>query len=257
MHVIRPIYCVIYSKEKGVCIMKYLVILLFILLACSGKFAIAKTMEHDNMGYENPMMLLKGSKLSKDSWQYMLDNAMYSIGDKDADVVIAYASAFSCPHCKKLKTEIMPKLAQKYALENRKILLVAHNILGYKHDLSASMLAKCLQDKKGTSNPAFHRFIHVLYENQDLWAFESSAHNSKLRSIALLAGLTEEEHDTCIDNETLSQELISLHNDLIQKVILTTSKKAFTPYIVINGHIYQDVIAYDSITNAIENIKDQ
>ena len=163
-------------------------------------------------------------------------------GNKDAQILFIEYSSPTCLHCLDYHLNIFPELKRKY-IDTGKIAYVIRDLVGNKQDLDASILARCKGDVdaqlKITSN---------LLLTQDSWAY-SSNYKAKLYNIAKEHGITGEQYDLCLKDDSKSQIQID-HTKFVFK------DKDFlgTPSFYINGELYQGEYTTTGISDFLETL---
>jgi protein-disulfide isomerase len=121
------------------------------------------------------------------------------IGDVDAPVVIEEFSSFTCPHCATFHNNNMEAI--KAALvDTGKVRFVYRDYPLNKPALDAAVMARCVPEGE------YYDFITVLFKTQDEWAFDGDP--NKLIQTAKLAGLTQEEIDSCIEDRDVVKYIL-------------------------------------------------
>ena len=123
-------------------------------------------------------------------------------GDEDAPVdVIEYAS-FTCPHCASFHENQWPQIEENY-VETGKVRFVYREVYFDRPGLWASMVARCGGEDR------FFGITDLIYERQQGWARQDSGEAiiSDLRRIGKVAGLTDEDLDSCLSDGETAQTL--------------------------------------------------
>ncbi|GEM_PF-389430 len=123
-----------------------------------------------------------------------------SIGSPDAPVVMEEFSSLTCPHCASFHEELLPLIKKDY-VDTGKLRIIFRDYPLNRPALEASVVARCLAPDQ------YYGFISVLFETQGEWAFEANA--NKLHQTAKLAGLSEEQLDTCINDASITKFIAS------------------------------------------------
>src|SRR6185312_3081113 len=150
-----------------------------------------------------------------------------SLGNINAKVtVIEYASA-SCPHCARWNNEVFPAFKAKY-IDTGKIHYVFREFLTDPVEVAAAgfLTARCAgKDKYFTVLDAIYRGQTAMYQSGDV--------RGTLLKIAQSAGLSEQQFNTCINDDKALKAL----NDRVQAYQDRDHIDA-TPTFVINGKKY-------------------
>ena len=121
-----------------------------------------------------------------------------SIGPDTAKVtVIEYASA-TCSHCAAFHKDVWPSLKKEY-IDTGKIKFVFREFPLDDLALAAFMVARCAPKEK------YFPMMDVYFATQQSWTKDPLP---ALTSIAQQAGMTKEQFDACLKNETLAKQVL-------------------------------------------------
>lgn len=144
------------------------------------------------------------------------------IGNPDAPVKIQEFFSLTCNHCADFHKNTYQKI-KKNLIDTGKVYFVHEEFPLNGPALYGSMIARCLPTER------YVGFIDLLLRQQDKWAFGGDFKSALIQN-AKLAGMSEEEFETCFNNKDL------------QKAIATNIKEASdvwkinsTPSFVINN----------------------
>lgn len=166
----------------------------------------------------------------------------YTLGDKNAPVVMIEYASLSCPHCAAFNRESFEKIKEKY-IDSGKLLFVYRNFPLNQPALLAAMYADC--HAKGDSEKYF-KTIKNLFKTQDAWAFDSRF-EQRLEALAKLEGMSEEGFTKCLADEKSKQDLLS-HRIAVTKSLEIKSVPSF----FINGELSSGYVDYITFEKAIE-----
>lgn len=121
------------------------------------------------------------------------------VGDPNAPVTIQEFFSLTCNHCADFHINTYPEIKSKY-IDTGKVYFVFQEFPLNGPALYGSMIARCLPEARYAS------FINLLLRNQDVWAFGGDFKGSLMQN-AKLAGMSEEEFETCFNNTELQQDL--------------------------------------------------
>ncbi|HBR69737.1 MAG TPA: hypothetical protein DEA55_10225 [Rhodospirillaceae bacterium] len=122
------------------------------------------------------------------------------IGDANAPVTIQEFASLTCSHCAQFHTTTFPDLKTQL-IDTGKASLVMSEFPLNKPALDATMVARCLPADR------YFSFVGLLFEKQADWAGDANYTNF-LKQNAQLAGLSAEQFDACINNETLRNTIL-------------------------------------------------
>lgn len=126
--------------------------------------------------------------------------AIYGVrasGDPSAPVKIQEFFSLTCNHCADFYKGPYQDI-KKNLIDTGKVYFVYEEFPLNGPALYGSMIARCLPEERYTG------FMDILFRNQDDWAF-SGDFKSALMQNAKLAGMSEEEFETCFNNKNLQQ----------------------------------------------------
>ncbi len=144
------------------------------------------------------------------------------VGNPNAPIKIQEFFSLTCNHCADFHKETYQEI-KKNLIDTGKVYFVYEEFPLNGPALYGSMIARCLPEER------YVGFIDILLRTQDKWAFGGDF-KAALMQNAKLAGMSEEEFDTCFNNEDL------------QKAVATNIKEASdvwkvnsTPSFVVNN----------------------
>jgi len=173
-----------------------------------------------------------------------VDKSIVAIGSYDAIVKIKIFSSLTCPHCANFHIKVVPEIKKKY-VESGKVQLIFIDFPLDQAAFNASKLLHCIDQKQQIS------FLDIIYENQNNWASGSSIEdiNKNLKKIVKNLGISSEQFDKCLIDETISDKILNGRIEANQKYSINS-----TPTIVINEKKLEGSVNFKNIKNKIEKI---
>ena len=125
------------------------------------------------------------------------------LGDPDAPVTFMEYASFTCPHCANFHNGPFQKLKSEY-IDTGKVKMVYRDVFFDRFGLWASMIARCDPNR-------FFGISSMLYEQQKEWLAgnEPAAIADNLRKIGKVAGLSDEQIETCLADEQKATTLVA------------------------------------------------
>ncbi len=141
------------------------------------------------------------------------------MGKDDAPVTIVEYSSLSCPHCAHFHTKELPKLQEKL-IDTGKAKLVTRSFPLNAPALKAAMVVDCAsaEDKE--------KFLKVLFEMQQDWAFSSSYMDS-LKQIAAVGGMSNEAFTTCVNDKAREDKIIKGTEEASERLLISATPTIF------------------------------
>ena len=145
-----------------------------------------------------------------------------AIGDPDAPIYVVEYSSLTCDHCASFHTDTLNKFKEKY-VDTGKVYMVFREFPLNKAAVDASMLLRCMPEEK------HYDFMTFLFDTQKQWAFVPD-YLQKLKMNAKLAGLSDEQIESCLSDEGMELALA-------ESLKIGTEKYGVrsTPSFVVNG----------------------
>lgn len=149
----------------------------------------------------------------------------YSIGPKDAKVVIVEYASLTCPHCANFHTKEMPPIKKEF-VETGKVRFVYRDFPLDRTALMAAMIARC------AGRDRYFAFLDTFYATQSQWAAASNPQTA-LMSLARLGGMSQKDFEACTRNEEVQNAI------LVQRLEASNEYKVkATPTVYVNGASY-------------------
>jgi len=123
----------------------------------------------------------------------------YVQGNPKAKVIVIEYASLTCPHCAHFAQEEMPKLKAEY-IDTGKIKYVFRDFPLDGLATGAALIARCAPNDRGKI------MIDMMYKNQSEW-MRAETPLTPLRDYAKLAGMSSDEVDACLKNETILKEI--------------------------------------------------
>jgi protein-disulfide isomerase len=159
-----------------------------------------------------------------------------ALGPEGAKVtMIEYASA-TCPHCREFHETVFVPLKKDY-IDSGKVRFIFRE---YPHNdpaLAAFMVARCAPKEK------YFPMIDVFFQTQDKWTQDPL---NGLKNIALQAGLSEDQFNACLKNESIAKAVFEVRQRG-EKIGVNS-----IPTIYINGELYTGERTMDAIKAKID-----
>jgi protein-disulfide isomerase len=150
------------------------------------------------------------------------------IGQADAPVTIIEYASYTCPHCARFHTDILPHLKTDF-IDKGQARLVFREFIRNGVDAAAAHLVRCATPE------AYFNLVDVLFRSQDSWAFGEKPVDA-LRQIGRTAGLDPAKMDQCFADDALSEQLVAQ-----TKTAYETYKVEGTPTFFLNGVKYPNL----------------
>lgn len=158
-----------------------------------------------------------------------------AMGPEDAKVTLMEYASFTCPHCATFHNGPLKKIKEEY-VKTGKVRFVYHDVYFDRPGLWAAMVARC--------DPAkFFGISDLLYADQKAWigSGDPGVIVENLRKIGRIAGLTDAQLDTCMNDGEKAQALYTWY-----QANMKADDVDSTPTLFINGKKYSNM-AYDEL----------
>ncbi len=161
------------------------------------------------------------------------------VGDENAPVTIIEYASMTCPHCRAFHKDVYPTIKEKY-LDTGKAKLFFRSFPFDPSAAAATMLAECSGDK-------YFNMVNILYDKQATWSRGKVV--EELFKISKLAGFTQESFNTCLKNQELLDNVLS-----IQKKAAEVYEVNATPTFFINGTKYSGNMSAEEMGKIIDSL---
>lgn len=133
----------------------------------------------------------------------------YERGNPNAPITVTEYSSITCSHCAKFINDIMPEIEKKY-INTGKVHWIHRDFPIDGISLKGAALGACLPKDK------YPPFMTVLFKNRDSWLRNAKPETVMLQ-YAMLAGLTKEKGDACLQDGALMDKLIAKRTEAMNK----------------------------------------
>ncbi|MGA7323396.1 MAG: DsbA family protein [Rhodomicrobium sp.] len=161
-----------------------------------------------------------------------------ALGSPNAPVTIIEYSSLSCPHCAAFHKDVLPTLKSEY-IDTGKVRYVVREFPLNDSALAGAVVARCLDPSR------YFAFVNMLFAKQDEWAFKEDA-LAPLKQLAKQAGMTGEEFDKCIDNESLQKKILAVRDEGQKKGVNAT------PTFFVNGTQLKGAATMQAVVEAMK-----
>lgn len=167
------------------------------------------------------------------------------MGSPDAKVVLKEYASFTCPHCANFHNGPLKKVKAEY-VETGKVKFVYRDVYFDRPGLWAGLVARC--------DPAkFFGISDLLYADQKAWigSGDPAGIVQNLRKIGRIAGLTEDQLDTCLSDADTAQTLYTWYQDNAKADEIDS-----TPTLFIND-VKHSNMSYDDLKALLDKALDE
>ena len=166
---------------------------------------------------------------------------METISTKDAPVELIEYASFTCPHCRTFREDSFLKLKQNY-IDSGQVKFIFREVYFDKYGLWAAMVARC------SGSERYFGLVDLIFKKQDEWTTgDVDEVVAKLERIGKISGMSENEIQNCMQNNTKAKALVEKYRENALKDDIKS-----TPSFIINGKLYTNM-DYDKLTEIIEN----
>lgn len=167
-----------------------------------------------------------------------------TLGNPDAKVTLMEYASFTCPHCATFHNGPLKKVKAEY-IETGLVKFVYRDVYFDRPGLWAAMIARCEPMK-------FFGISDLLYADQKSWigSGDPTVIVENLRKIGRIAGLTEEQLDTCLNDGAKAQSLYTWFQDNMKADDVDS-----TPTLFINGKKHSNM-AYGDLKALLDKALD-
>lgn len=163
-----------------------------------------------------------------------------TMGQADAPVTLVEYSSFTCPHCARFHEDILPRLKADY-IDTGKVRLVFREVYFDRYGLWAGMTARCGGEAR------YFGMVDLIFQGQREWTSGSPVEiRDNLGRIARVAGLSQEQFDTCMSDAETAQSLYEWYLRHAEADGLEA-----TPSLVINGKMHSNM-SYDKLSALLD-----
>ena len=147
------------------------------------------------------------------------------LGNPDASVTLTEYASYTCPHCARFHTDVLPSLKTDY-IDTGKIKFIYREVYFDKLGLWGGMLARCGGPDK------YFGIVDMLYKRQRDWmSGETGADVAQnLYKIGRIAGLKNEDMEACLQDQDMAKALVATFQENAAADSINS-----TPSLLING----------------------
>jgi protein-disulfide isomerase len=164
------------------------------------------------------------------------------LGKADAPVTIIEYASMTCSHCAHFATTTMPELKTRY-IDTGKVRYMLREFPLDPLAAAGFMLARCAAKDDATK---YYAMIHTLFADQANWAFVQKP-LGPLLSIAKQAGLSEQNFNACLANQSMLDKIEAIRKAAADKLGVNS-----TPTFFINGEKHSGDMSIDEMAKLIE-----
>ncbi|PPR10557.1 MAG: hypothetical protein CFH41_01544 [Alphaproteobacteria bacterium MarineAlpha11_Bin1] len=166
----------------------------------------------------------------------------YSLGLKDADILLVEYASLTCPHCAQFHVKVLPDLKKEF-IDTGKVRYIYRDFPLDRLALGAAMVARC------SGRETFFGFIETFYNAQSRWS-RASKPALALAKLARLGGMSQKEFNQCLQNDVIQREILRQRLQASNDFAVRT-----TPTVFINGNRYDGGISLDQFRALLEVMK--
>ncbi len=170
-----------------------------------------------------------------------LDNDVV-YGNKDAAITIVEYASLSCSHCANFYETTFKQIKKDY-IDTGKVKLVYRHFPLNLPALQGGLVVNCFKDED-----ARKKLIGTLFESQGNWAYTNDF-SLKLKNIARIAGMSNEDFDNCISDTEGEEKLLDGQLKAQQGLLVKS-----TPTIFVNGQPYIGARTYEGFSKYLDNL---
>ncbi len=152
----------------------------------------------------------------------------FAVGSPNAPLTLYEISSLRCPHCADFHLEVVPELEKEY-VEKGLLRIVFVNFPLDKRSMQASLVLQC------ATIDNYHPLLTRLMQKQRFWGLAGDL--MPLHRYAEEYGISYEEAETCMKNDTMAQAIIA---DRQQG--MTQLKMTGTPALLFSGKDGNEII---------------
>ena len=147
------------------------------------------------------------------------------MGNPDAKVTLTEYASFTCSHCARFHTDVMPSLKTDY-IDTGKIKFIYREVYFDRLGLWGGMLSRCGGPEK------YFGIADMLYKRQREWTSgeDGAAIAQNLYKIGRAAGLKNEDMEACLQDQDTAKALVELYQKNAEADGVNS-----TPTLLING----------------------
>ena len=165
------------------------------------------------------------------------------LGDANAPITMIEYASYTCPHCGSFHQNTYPQLKADY-IDTGRVKFIFREVYFDRFGLWASMIARCGGQER------FFGITDLMFKTQADWtrAGEPVAIADELRKIGRLAGLNDEELNSCLQNEESAKTLVEWFQANAARDEINS-----TPSFLINGTKYGNM-SYSEMKSLLDGM---
>lgn len=165
-----------------------------------------------------------------------------TLGNADAKVTLTEYASFTCPHCARFHADQFKKLKRDY-IDTGKVHFIYRDVYFDRYGLWAAMVARCGGPER------FFGIADMIYDQQRDWIGDGQdpvAIADRLRKIGKVAGLEEDQLESCLTDTTRAKTLVAWYQENAEADDVNS-----TPTLLINGKKYSNM-SYEELKAKID-----
>jgi len=162
------------------------------------------------------------------------------IGKADAPVTLIEYASYTCPHCATFHNDVLPKIKKDF-VDTGKVKVIFRDFPFERVGATAAMLSRCVAPSR------FEGFTNLVMKQQAKWTQNQNPLGA-LFKLAKLAGLSQENIDSCLSNEKLLDQIVAVRKEAMDKYGFNS-----TPSFLINGEKVVGGGEYERFKSIIES----
>ncbi len=163
------------------------------------------------------------------------------LGQPSAPITIIEYASLTCPHCAVFEHDVIPKLKTEW-IDTGKARLIFRDFPLDAGAQAAAMIAHC-------SKTRYFAFLDLFFASHSEWARADSP-LAALKKVALLGGMTSDDVDACIADDSLLDQINQRRADAETLYGIQS-----TPTFVINGKVFVGEKSYDEFAKLLRDVK--
>jgi protein-disulfide isomerase len=151
-----------------------------------------------NLPAANAPEIPMGDSVSSPEVEKMM--GVRKIGSDDAPIKVVEYSSLTCGHCASFHKNDLPVIKTDY-IDTGKVQIIFKEFPLNKPAIDASKILRCMPEEK------FNAFQSLLLDEQEKWAY-TPEYLEPLKQNAKLAGLSEDQIESCLNNKELETRIL-------------------------------------------------
>jgi protein-disulfide isomerase len=165
------------------------------------------------------------------------------LGEADAPITMIEYASFTCPHCADFHERVWEDLKTDY-IDTGKVKFVNREVYFDKYGLWAGLVARCGGEMR------YFGITDILFQTQRDWigGGQESEILDNLKTIGKTAGMSEDQLDTCLNDNAMAQSMVAAYQQNATEDDVTG-----TPTFIINGEKYSNM-TYDDLKEILDGL---